>query len=135
MTSRVLGIAVASALALAVPAWAHHSHVHYEKGETITVSGIVTEIQWINPHTWFFITVTGEDGQAQEWALESGAPSQLIRRGWVRERIEPGDTITALVRPVRGGSNGGLLGTIILSDGTRFCDPFDAAPLDAVCED
>ena len=115
---------------------AHHSHVNYEPTETMTVRGTVTEVQWINPHTWFFINVTNEQGIEEEWALESGAPSQLIRRGWNAESIKPGDEITAIVKQLRGGANGGLLGTIILSDGTALCDPFGAnLPLTAVCEE
>jgi hypothetical protein len=112
---------------------AHHSHVNYEQGDTISVTGTVTEIQWINPHSWIFLNVVNDSGETEEWALEGGAPSQLLRRGWDQERLALGDTITALVRPLRSGSNGGLLGTIILSDGTAFCDPFDGAALDEVC--
>lgn len=125
-----------SAIALPTLAAAHHSHVNYNTTETVTVSGTVTEVQWINPHTWFFISVMNEDGVEEEWALESGAPSQLVRRGWSAESIQPGDTITAIVQPLRGGANGGLLGTIILSDGTALCDPFGAnLPLTAICAD
>ena len=126
------------ALAILLPnlATAHHSHVNYEPTDTITVRGTVTEVQWINPHTWFFINVMNEDGVEEEWALESGAPSQLIRRGWNAESIKPGDEITAIIKQLRGGANGGLLGTIILADGTALCDPFGAnLPLTTVCED
>ena len=127
-----------AALAIVLPnlAIAHHSHVNYEPNDTITVRGTVTEVQWINPHTWFFINVMNEDGVEEEWALESGAPSQLMRRGWSAESIKPGDEITAIVKQLRGGANGGLLGTIILSDGTALCDPFGAnLPLTTVCQD
>ncbi len=129
---------ISAALAIALPslAVAHHSHVNYEPTETVTVRGTVTEVQWINPHIWFFINVTNDDGVTEEWALESGAPSQLIRRGWSAESIKPGDEITAVVKRLRGGANGGLLGTIILSDGTALCDPFGPnLPLTTVCED
>jgi len=125
-------------LAVLLPtlAIAHHSHVNYDTTNTVTVSGVVTEVQWINPHTWFFINVTNEAGVEEEWALESGAPSQLIRRGWSAESIKPGDEITAIVQPLRGGANGGLLGTIIRPDGTALCDPFGGdLPLTAICED
>lgn len=129
---------VAAALAILVPslAVAHHSHVNYEPNDTIMVTGTVTEVQWINPHTWFFINVTNEDGVEEEWALESGAPSQLIRRGWSPDSVQPGDEITAIIKQLRGGANGGLLGTIILADGTSLCDPFGAnLPLTAVCKE
>jgi hypothetical protein len=110
--------------ALVVPAWAHHSHANYEAVDTITVTGTVTDYQWINPHTWIYITVMGEDGVPQEWALESGSTGQLTRRGWHAESMKPGDTITALIKPLKDGSYGGVLGIITLADGTALCDPF-----------
>jgi hypothetical protein len=136
MAKRFVSLPATLAVLLPSLAAAHHSHVNYEPTDTLTVSGTVTEVQWINPHTWFFINVTNEDGVEEEWALESGAPSQLIRRGWSAESIKPGDEITAVIKQLRGGANGGLLGTIILSDGTALCDPFGAnLPLTAVCEE
>jgi hypothetical protein len=125
--------ALLPALFFCLPVLAHHSHVNYEQGDTISVTGTVTEIQWINPHTWIFINVTDANGATEEWALEGGAPSQLLRRGWMRERIAVGETITAHIRRLRSSANGGLLGTIVLSDGTAYCDPFDGAALDEVC--
>lgn len=136
MILKLAGLLAVSGSVLAAPAWAHHSHVNYETTKTVTVSGTVTEVQWINPHTWFFLTVIDEDGQPREWALESGSPSQLVRRGWSPDSIKPGDTITAIAKPLRSGSYGGLLGTIILSDGTELCDPLGGnLPLTAVCTD
>jgi hypothetical protein len=90
----------------------------------IEVTGTVTDYQWINPHTWIYLTVMGEDGLPQEWALESGSTGQLTRRGWAPDSMKPGDTITALVKPLKDGSYGGVLGMITLSDGTELCDPF-----------
>lgn len=137
MIARLFAPALLSALLPALffglPVRAHHSHVNYEQRDTISVTGTVTEIQWINPHTWIFMNVTNENGATEEWALEGGAPSQLLRRGWIRERIAVGETITAHVRRLRSGATGGLLGTIVLSDGTAYCDPFDGAALDEVC--
>ena len=136
MTAKMTAVSAAFAIALPTLAIAHHSHVNYDTTTSVTVTGVVTEVQWINPHTWFFLNVTGEDGTTVEWALESGAPSQLIRRGWAPNSVQPGDTITAIVQPLRGESNGGLLGTIILSDGTELCDPFGGnLPLTTVCAD
>ena len=136
MLNKFWGLPAVLMILLPSLAVAHHSHVNYEPTDTMTVRGTVTEVQWINPHTWFFINVTNEQGVEEEWALESGAPSQLIRRGWSAESIKPGDEITAIVKQLRGGVNGGLLGTIILSDGTALCDPFGAnLPLTAVCEE
>lgn len=136
MTVKLFGFSAAFALIVPALALAHHSHVNYDSSTTVTVTGVVTEVQWINPHTWFFLNVKDENGEEVEWALESGAPSQLIRRGWAPDSVQPGDTITAIVQPLRGGTNGGLLGTIILSDGRTLCDPFGGnLPLTTVCAD
>jgi len=134
MIFKSFGLVAVSALALSVPAWAHHSHANYEPTITKTVTGTVTEYLWINPHTWVYLTVMGEDGQPQEWALESGSTGQLTRRGWAGDSMKPGDTITATVKPLKDGAYGGVLGMIELADGTQLCDPFGGInPEGTVC--
>jgi hypothetical protein len=130
MSVKTLTLAGLAILGIAVPALAHHSHANYESSNAIEITGTVVDYQWINPHTWIYMTVVGEDGEEQEWALESGSTGQLTRRGWAKDSMKPGDTISALIRPLKDGSYGGVLGTIILSDGTALCDPFGggAAP-------
>ncbi|MEE8439673.1 MAG: DUF6152 family protein [Micropepsaceae bacterium] len=137
-TLPVAGLALAglAALGLAIPALAHHSHANYEPSDAIEITGTVVDYQWINPHTWIYITVMGDDGEMQEWALESGSTGQLTRRGWGADSMLPGDTISALIRPLKDGSYGGVLGTIILSDGTALCDPFGGGvPPDTRCRE
>jgi hypothetical protein len=124
MSVKTLTLASVAALCLALPAVAHHSHANYEPSDTLEITGTVVDFQWINPHTWIYITVMGEDGEPQEWALESGSTGQLTRRGWGADSMKPGDTITALVKPLKDGSYGGVLGIITLADGTAICDPF-----------
>ena len=134
MPLKSIALAGACALTLAIPAWAHHSHANYESSDAIEITGTVVDYQWINPHTWIYITVMGEDGEPQEWALESGSTGQLTRRGWAAESMKPGDTITAIVKPLKDGSYGGVLGTIILADGSALCDPFgEGAAADLHC--
>ena len=137
MPFKSIALAGACALMLTIPAWAHHSHANYSDAESaVEVTGTVIDYQWVNPHTWIYITVMGEDGEPQEWALESGSIGQLTRRGWAADSMEPGDSITAILRPLKDGSYGGVLGTIILADGTALCDPFGGgASTDARCAD
>ncbi len=123
MPLKSIALASACVFTLVIPAWAHHSHANYESSDAIEITGTVVDYQWINPHTWIYITVMGEDDEPQEWALESGSTGQLTRRGWAAESMKPGDTITALIRPLKDGSYGGVLGTIILADGSALCDP------------
>jgi len=134
MSVRSLMLVGLAAVALSAPAVAHHSHANYEAVRTVEVTGTVVDYQWINPHTWIYMTVMGEDGVEQEWALESGSTGQLTRRGWAPDSMKPGDTITAVVKPLKDGSYGGVLGMIRLSDGTELCDPFGGInPPGTVC--
>ena len=117
--AKVFSLLGAATFLFAGPALAHHSHAHYEPLTEVTISGTVTEFHWINPHSWVNISVVGEDGQAQEWALETdGGIGRLVRQRWTVDSMAPGDIIEATVKPLRDGSYGGLIQYIELSDGT-----------------
>jgi hypothetical protein len=124
MLKKFLLVAGAS-VALSAGAWAHHSHANYEASKVIKISGTVTQFEFVNPHTWVYLMVMGPDGQPEEWTLESGSTGQLLRRGWKKDSIKAGDKITAYVKPLKDGTNGGVLGVIVMADGTNLCDPFD----------
>ena len=118
MRAKLFGIAILGAVALAAPAIAHHSAAAYNRTELLTISGEVTQYHWINPHTWVYLGVMGEDGEIQEWALEGESVGQYTRRGWAQDLLSVGDTVTAHVWPLRDGSNGGQLGYLEKDDGT-----------------
>jgi hypothetical protein len=96
----------------AIPAAAHHSHGNYLMTEYTALEGTVTELLWINPHTWIYLEVMGEDGEPTLWALEGGSPGSLTRRGWSRESVEAGDTISVRCHQLRDRSPGCLLGFV-----------------------
>jgi hypothetical protein len=99
--------------ALVLPAaWAHHSHGNYDVNNYTTLEGTVSEVLWINPHTWIYLEVIGEDGEPSVWALEGGAPGGLMRRGWSPDSVKAGDTIQVRCHQLRDGSNGCLLGFV-----------------------
>ena len=123
MNLRTLCLAIAfSPLAVGLSE-AHHSHANYEPDEITELTGTVVDHQWVNPHTWIYVEVVNEDGESELWALESGSTGQLIQQGWTQESIAPGDVITAHVKRLRDGTNGGLLGLVELPDGTSVCNP------------
>ena len=94
--AKVFSLLGAATFLFAGPALAHHSHAHYEPLTEVTISGTVTEFHWINPHSWVNISVVGEDGQAQEWALETdGGIGRLVRQRWTVDSMAPGDIIAA----------------------------------------
>ena len=124
-----LALACAAAAALSGGASAHHSHANYDDAKVVQITGTVTQYEFVNPHSWIYLTVTAPDGEVQEWTLESGSTGQLMRRGWAKDSMKPGDKITAHVKPLKDGSYGGLLGVIVLADGTNLCDPFSEVDL------
>ena len=112
MLRNSLGLAIFCSLFVIVPVWAHHSHGNYNTAQFTNLKGKVTEIQWINPHSWIYLEVTDDKGQSTVWALEGASVTQLARRGWTKESIKVGDSIAVRCNQVRDGSNGCLLGFV-----------------------
>lgn len=119
-----------TALIVALPVSAHHSHGNYAK-EFIDLEGVVTEVALINPHSWVFVEVTDESGQTAEWALEGTNRGVLERVGVTADSIRPGDSIKARCHPLRDGSEGCLLGFLqVGSDSVIDWDGNEALPVD-----
>ena len=79
---------------LAPPASAHHSFAaEYNADNPVTLSGSVTKMAWINPHSWIYIDVKKPDGTLENWAVEAGPPGTLIRAGFTKESLLPGTEI------------------------------------------
>ena len=98
-------------------ALSHHSNVAFEVTKVLTVTGVVKEFKWMNPHTW--INMTADDGKGKvEWAIEGRAPTVLLRSGWTKTSLKPGDTITVDYSPAKDGSRTGLVARVTKSDGT-----------------
>ncbi len=126
-----LTLATTGALALAVPAWAHHSHGNYENDESVDLEGVVTEVHLINPHSWVFMEVTDDRGQKTEWGLEASARGVLERIGVTYDYIGPGDAIKVRCHPLRGGDPECLLGFLQGRDGiVKDWDGSRARPVD-----
>jgi hypothetical protein len=92
-----LTVSALGGLALLAPcaALAHHSFAaFFDSGNTVKVTGKVIDFRFTNPHGSIGIEVTGPDGKVTEWRAETNAPVVLMRRGWTRTSIKPGDTIT-----------------------------------------
>jgi len=105
------------ALAFAIPATAHHSAVAFDQSKTITVTGSVTRFVWRNPHMAINMEVVNARGETELWKIEGPGTTVLGQRGFSKEAIDTGDTITVVVNPLKSGEPGGLLQAITLADG------------------
>jgi len=112
-----LSLAIIAANALAVSAWAHHSHGNYQLTEYTHVTGTVKEIHLINPHSWIYIEIVDAAGEPTMWAMEATGPRGLARAGITRDIIDIGDTVSARCHQLKDGSNGCLLGYLTTEDG------------------
>jgi Family of unknown function (DUF6152) len=117
-------------VALAAPVSAHHSiQSQFDIHKTVTISGTVSKIEWINPHSYLTVTVKGADGKLLKWAFEMGGASSLRRAGMSRADrggLKPGDEVAVTALPARDGSNSGLLQELKISDGRSYKFTTDA---------
>lgn len=92
-------------LSSAPPVLAHHSFAaQFDANQPITLHGVVTRVEWNNPHVYFYLDVTDDRGGVASWGLEMGPPHQLERRGWKRNSMQIGDTVTVEGSRARDGS-------------------------------
>ena len=112
MRAYVLGILIAAGLLLAAgAAFAHHSFAaEFDASKPITLKGIVTKMEWTNPHVWFYINVKDSaTGQVTNWGAEMGAAHQLQRRGWRRDTLKIGEEVTVRARSRGTAASGSTL--------------------------
>jgi hypothetical protein len=107
-----------AALFLATPAFPHHSNVAFEVTKVVTITGVVKEFQWRNPHTWVLLTVDDGNGHKADWSVEGRAPGVLLRAGWTKNSLRPGEKITVDMSPAKDGSTTGLIARVTKADGT-----------------
>jgi Family of unknown function (DUF6152) len=121
MNRRIPTLLAGAALLLAsAPAYVHHSGAMFDSGREQTIQGTITEFNWTNPHSSFKVDVKGPDGNSAIWAIEMNSPGNLVREGWKRTTIKPGDQVTVVVHPLRDGKPGGSYVSITLADGKKL---------------
>jgi hypothetical protein len=109
MKLTMIGLLMAFSLIVAsvAPAFAHHSFdAEYDANKTMTITGYVTKIDWINPHAYIFIDMKDEGGVVKTFRVEMGPPYALVRGGWKRDTIKIGDKVTVMGAALaKDGSN------------------------------
>ena len=122
MKSKLLGMLAAAAglLFLCVPLPAHHSFAaEFDSKKPVELKGTVTLLDWVNPHAWIYMEVKEEDGSVTKWSCELGSPNILMRSGWKRDSLKPGDAIVVNGNRAKDGSHLANARTVKMADGRR----------------
>ncbi|MGA2882020.1 MAG: DUF6152 family protein [Bryobacteraceae bacterium] len=106
-SSRILvWMAGVALLASGLPALAHHAFSNeFDESKPLTLEGVVTRVDWENPHVHYYIDVAQPDGTVVNWACETGGPNRLTKRGWMRDSLKSGDKVIVHGFPAKDASH------------------------------
>ena len=117
---KVVGLAFGIAF-FAIPATAHHAFsTEFDSTKPIRLVGKITQMEWINPHSWLHLDVVKEDGTVESWMVEAGPAGVLVRRGWTKNSIVPGTEVIVEGYLARDGSQRANGRDVTLPDGQRL---------------
>ena len=121
MSRAMLCVVSLVVLAAVLPLGAHHSvATMYDRSRPVTITGVVTKVEWFNPHIWIYVDQTDDQDRVTHWELEGGQPNGLSRRGWRRDSLQQGDQVTIEGDMSRCCDNVAKLGSVALADGTSI---------------
>jgi hypothetical protein len=123
MKTTLLSVLAVSAglLAAVAPMLAHHSFAaEFDGAKPVALTGTVTKVDWVNPHSWIYIDVKGDDGTVANWGMETGPPNVLYRAGWRKDSVKPGDTISVHGFAAKDGSHTMAARQIQTADGRKL---------------
>lgn len=107
-------------LAIALPLSAHHGQATYDETKLATIMGTVSSFQFSNPHAQLVVEVKDDKGNIQKWFGEGTSPNMLVREGWDKGTIKPGDRVTATGHPARNGAFSMRIEKIVLPSGKEL---------------
>jgi hypothetical protein len=114
-------VACIIATSSSTPASAHHAFAAVFNGEeAVEVQGTVTKLEWMNPHTWFYVAVDGDDDTTEIWAFEMGSPNGLVRRGWSRHTLQVGQEVKVSGYRAKDGTEAASVKTVVFADGQQL---------------
>jgi Family of unknown function (DUF6152) len=118
----VLGLMILAALiAASMPLMAHHSFAaEFDSNKQVKLTGVVTKIDWTNPHVWFYLDVKDESGKITNWGFEMGPPHLLQTSGWTRTTMKLGDVVSVEGSAAKNGTNRANARRVVTSDGKRL---------------
>jgi hypothetical protein len=118
MNLKVCSLGAVLAVAIAAPAFAHHSFAMFDAEKIITAKGTVKEFEWTNPHSWLRVMIADPaSGRELQWAFEMSSPATMKNLGMTPDTVKPGDTVTVTYHPLRDGSRGGQFMQALLPNG------------------
>ncbi len=116
-----IAIACVAGLTSGLPAFAHHSGAaEFDFHKKVDLSGVVTKVEWTNPHAHFYMDVKDSSGSVANWNFELASPNVLIRNGWKRNSIKAGDMVSVTGIQAKDSSNYASAGTITFPDGHKL---------------
>ena len=113
--------ALAGLLSAAAPVWGHHAFAaEFDIKRPLKLQGKVTSMEWINPHAWIHIDVTGPDGKVTNWMVECGSPNIMLRRGFTKRSLEAGTELTVEGYQAKNGEFRANGSSVTFKDGKRI---------------
>lgn len=113
-------VVLTSLLAAPSPLVAHHGAATFDITAETTLKGTVTEWLWFNPHCFLKFDVKDESGKVTNWAVESGNPTDMTKRGWSRVSFKPGDEVSVTLQPSKSGQPVGRIMAVTVTNGKTF---------------
>jgi hypothetical protein len=129
-TNICVGVALCGLVLSGASASAHHSFAaEFDGDKKITLTGIVTKVEWTNPHVWFYVNVKDPNtGEVTNWGAEMGPPHGLQRRGWRQNTLKIGDSVTVAGSLAKNGTRRMNASKVTLTaTGARPGETLDAA--------
>lgn len=121
MRKNLIIAAACGALWMGMPARAHHSFVaEFDQTKVVKLHGVVTKMEWVNPHAWIHVAVQNADGTTTEWMIEGNTPNGLLRRGFTKRSLEPGTEVYVEGYQSRSGDNKANGDSITFKDGKKL---------------
>lgn len=121
MRINYVAVALAGVLVAAAPVRAHHAFAaEFDINKPVKLQGVVTQMEWINPHAWIHLDVKGPDGKVTSWMVEGGSPNIMLRRGFTKRSLETGTEVIVEGYQAKTGEARANGANITFKDGKRL---------------